>query len=457
MENLHSDIIENILSRLSIEAALHAKRVCTTWREILRCKTEKPGFFFGLSRKVKREGGVSKSRISRKRFFYEDEYDHYDHAKMNYYHSYNTLSEIQHGRFITKYLSRYIMVGSCHGLVCFRKSNEHTQGAIDPFLIRNPLIGELIVLPEYNYSDQLPTDISSTTPPTSRLTSGFGYCPSTNSYKVVTIYYYHGKNKGHVQVYTVGREWRYIGFIVRPYSLDYFSGIYANGALYWLHDKVQNCETVAFELEAETFDYIPLPSSVDSEYKDYSLSVLHLLGANNKLYLFHKTYQASRTDIWVYMSNNTSIGTNNTITMKECNQEEKYHDRGSPCWIKRFSIRWEVPFFTPFAITRSNEVLLWKCVGPRLYCYDPNTSTLKRLWDGTAKGTKWDYVEAIPHRQSIVSLKDLGEKNVTSLKDLEKLMLQASSKDSGEGDVTVYESATIPSTETRDAKRSKNC
>ncbi|KAI3832908.1 hypothetical protein MKX03_028590, partial [Papaver bracteatum] len=59
-----------------------------------------------------------------------------------------------------------------------------------------------------------------------------------------------------------------------------------------------------------------------------------------------------------------------------------------------------------------------------LYWYDTKTSTLNKLGDDNkANGGERVHIDAKPHTRSIVSLKDLGETNVTSLKDLKKLKL----------------------------------
>ncbi|XP_026439765.1 F-box/kelch-repeat protein At2g43445-like [Papaver somniferum] len=150
------------------------------------------------------------------------------------------------------------MVGFYNGLVCFVKIK---YGPDPLFLICNTLTGKSVRLPEYTCSE-LPRHIPSTSPnPYGHFTSGFGYCPSTNHYKLVAIYYYDGENKGHVQVYTVGGEWRYIRFMGRYYSYSLAGsspGIYANGTIYWPQEKL-NCEIMAFDLEREEFHYITLP------------------------------------------------------------------------------------------------------------------------------------------------------------------------------------------------------
>ncbi|XP_026416010.1 putative F-box protein At1g71320 [Papaver somniferum] len=395
MENLHSDdILENILLQLPIEPALHAKRVCSTWRVILRCKTDKQGFLFKSCHADCGSRAKGKSNPVRTELFYADVYDQ---ANIKYYYPRNIPTGL---------------VGSCNGLVC--------SGTI-PSLICNPLTGESMVLP-INYSE-FPRDISNTGRNYSgRLSSGFGYCPSTNEYKVVTIYHNPSAegHKAHVQGYTVGGEWRYIGFIDRYKRCRFvcFSGIYANGVLYWLYVsdpvlvRLQECEIVAFNLEGETFDYIPLPGLLN--YKDFEIPTficpLKLLGGNNHLYLVHTNCKVSgSTDICVYKKNNISTG-----GPKLNNQSESSLD-----WIKELSIqREEKSGIIRLGITTRNDILLWykrySPFGYRLCCYDPKTSTLNELWDDD----KAYSIDAVPHRHSIASLKDLGETNVTSLKDL---------------------------------------
>ncbi|XP_026428153.1 F-box protein At3g07870-like [Papaver somniferum] len=287
MENLHSDLLENILSRLPTEPALHAKRVCTTWRAILRKKTERSGFLFRFSH------AESKVRV-RRQLFYEDEYDHYDHAKINYYHSDKTRSEIEHGIFFTStFHPKDIIVGSCNYLVCFGKAVD--LGPV-PSQICNPLTGECVFLPQYNTSKY----------PGGSVSNGFGYFPKTNKYKVVTIHFNHMNQEGHIQVYTVGGcKWRYVGFIscFDRDGYDYSSGVYANGALYWLHECVsgrlqeeEQSQIVAFYLEGETLRHIELPDSGSPD---------KLLGGNNNLYLVYTNCESSCIDIWVYKNSGT--------------------------------------------------------------------------------------------------------------------------------------------------------
>ncbi|XP_026437171.1 F-box protein At3g07870-like [Papaver somniferum] len=246
MDDLPRDILENILSGLPFKEALHAKRVCTTWRAILRYKTAKPGIFFAFCH-------VEHRTTCREELFYEDEHNHYDNTKINRYYSYDTLTKIEHGKFIKESSPRNTMVGSCNGLICFGKKTEDALGEV-PFIICNPLTGESVFLPEYNYYE-MPLDILRPRLPFGCLAGGLGYCSLTDKYKVIMIYYHAEEQKGHVLVYTIGGEWRYIGFMerYRGYAFCYCSGIYANGALYWLHtsdNMLEDSEIVAFGMES---------------------------------------------------------------------------------------------------------------------------------------------------------------------------------------------------------------
>ncbi|XP_026428154.1 F-box/kelch-repeat protein At3g23880-like [Papaver somniferum] len=290
MENLHSDFLENILSRLPTKEALHAKRVCTTWREILRKKTERSGFLFAFFH------AESNNKV-RKQLFYGDEYDHYDHANINHYYSDRTLSKIQHGKCIMKSSPRDIMVGSCNGLVLIGKYNRDALGLL-PSLICNPLTRESVFLPDYSYSKY----------PQGHVSNGFGYSPSTNKYKVVTLHCNQNNHKGHFQVYTIGGKWRYIGSIRRfnhsSNAVDCSTGIYANGALHWLHKSDpygQERQIVALDMESERFRYIALPLSDQPPPK--------LLGGKNNLYLCYTItdYVSYRTDIWAIPHIQTSL------------------------------------------------------------------------------------------------------------------------------------------------------
>ncbi|XP_026416144.1 F-box/kelch-repeat protein At3g23880-like [Papaver somniferum] len=192
MLNFPTEIIENILDRLPIEAALRAKRVCKTWSIFLRKKTDKVGLLFA-------ESYLDENR---NKLYYGDQYDP-TRGKMNYNYSYdNRLDKMRKGKHFVGYGYMENMVGSCNGLVCIRSRYPEF---VKPFLICNPITGEVVYAPKPDKSiarECRPTD-----------TSGFGYCHSKNEYKIVRMHY-QGQKRSHVLVYSVGGSvWRSKGFI----------------------------------------------------------------------------------------------------------------------------------------------------------------------------------------------------------------------------------------------------
>ncbi|XP_026398727.1 F-box protein At3g07870-like [Papaver somniferum] len=325
--------------------------------------------------------------------FYGNDCDDYNQAN---------IMEMEPHRLTMEYRHKGAVVGSCNGLVCTGERNKDVN-LVDPVQLCNPLTGEYVSLPKFKLTRKLAIHGNNCR----NLASGFGYCHSTKEYKVVRIFSQKGDLRL-VQVYTVGGKWR----CIRP-KLRYFncasSGIYANGSLHWLdqsYSQIPERKIVAFDLEHEKFYSVPMPT--DATCFSVVRSVSYLLGGNNNLYLVHT--ENNCTDIWAYKlkrkKNSNAITSSN---MKMRNQ--KYH-KNSWQWIKEFTIEGEAAEnFKPFAITRNNEVLLWyKSVF--VYCYDPKTSTLNRLWGGNGMGCS--HIEVIPHIPSIVSLKDLGETNVRS-------------------------------------------
>ncbi|XP_026428078.1 F-box protein At3g07870-like [Papaver somniferum] len=283
MENLPACILGNILDRLPIETALQAKRVCKTWKMILHCKTDKIGLLLILSY---HSDGEKKNEL-----FYGD----YNRGKLICRYRYDAIDGMEDEKSIMG--NNYVdgMLGSCNGLVCFQRRQDHCFG--QPFLVCNPLTGEIVYVRPYT-----------NTAATSQI-RGFGYCHTTNEYKIVRMYmdcydtrkYYldcKDPNNYTVQVYTVGggiwRNKQSINFekIAKKESIhispEYAAGIYANGAIHWLHRRISYLEyedyttavdykITAFDLENENFQIIPLPHLKDVKYKH----PVELLGGSN--------------------------------------------------------------------------------------------------------------------------------------------------------------------------------
>ncbi|XP_026433850.1 F-box/kelch-repeat protein At3g23880-like [Papaver somniferum] len=245
MENLHMDILQNILSRLSFGESLYARRVCKTWKTLLVDRwCIKPGFLFAFNGLVKIETKICYGER------YDDDGDIIDDSgdvkKMNYYYTHETLTRVEHesfSNFIDCEIT--ILVGSCNGLVCFKRY-EHGN----PFLIINPLTGESVFLPDIDYTSPLDTKKISWGLAESTICR-FGYFQSTNDYKVVKICYSNDRVKqDQVQLFTIGTDkWRSLGSIdhrLGSNSSESFSGIFVNGAIHWI-DEIEY-KIVAFDL-----------------------------------------------------------------------------------------------------------------------------------------------------------------------------------------------------------------
>ncbi|OVA16715.1 F-box domain [Macleaya cordata] len=370
MENFDLDITSEILSRVPAESVLQCKLVCKTWRNLLR--HIKVGLLFSIGFVE----ACSQIRLNdRKIELYYGEYDEINIDDDQQYSFKSLITRINHppleNRFDTD-----IIVGSCNGLACFAIPH---WGVEDPVYICNPFTKEYIYLPN-------------SINPQGLIVCGFGYRFSTDEYKVVRIYYHpddYEQSVGHVEVYTLGSAigWRNKGEI--PYSISVSSsGILANGALHWLDYK--EWKIVAFDLADEEFRLLPSPPCFrfGNFTTFYQLQVL-----GGCLCVVHHE-RGERLDIW-------------SLKKKKVKEQEKQ----SWSWSREFSITWKCldkdGDYEPFALTKTNEVLLWYN-GTILSCYDPKTETLKKLMDDDM-GIK--YFKAIPHMNTSVSLKALGERS----------------------------------------------
>ncbi|XP_026451558.1 F-box protein At3g07870-like [Papaver somniferum] len=143
------------------------------------------------------------------------------------------------------------------------------------------MTGEYIYLPEMDFGG-ISRD---------NMYSGFGYCISTNEYKVVQVYY--GNNVGSlplgkVQVYTLGggNMWRHKGEI--PYIFKE-GAVYANNSLYWIDHstELQFNNIIAFDLADETFSILPLPPCFDSVPGYYPEKRVYLVSLRGSLGVYH--------------------------------------------------------------------------------------------------------------------------------------------------------------------------
>ncbi|XP_026421636.1 F-box protein At1g52495-like [Papaver somniferum] len=143
------------------------------------------------------------------------------------------------------------VMGSCNGLICLAEGLS--------VCICNPIVREYVMLPEISRDSC--DDVE-------RYYDGkcsFGYVSSTNEYKVVGMY--ESKTSVEVHIYTLGsgNGWRNLGKFTFKFDIYtwHVAGIFVNGALYWLSDKLE--KIIVFDLVEEKFsEHLsppPLPES----------------------------------------------------------------------------------------------------------------------------------------------------------------------------------------------------
>ncbi|XP_030944980.1 putative F-box protein At1g26515 [Quercus lobata] len=171
--------------------------------------------------------------------------------------------------FRSNMYSRYWSIGQVHslgGLICLNDGQD--------FDVFNPTTGEFASLPP------CPRDAFPAFPDSRRsvILSGFGYCPLTKQYKVLSIFHYvYGDvfnqtplSGFKAAIITVGRSnssWRIIDI---PSSYPFSNNITfcINGTFYWLNysknqNQYQYHHITAFNVSDETFQEIGLPPQVD--------------------------------------------------------------------------------------------------------------------------------------------------------------------------------------------------
>ncbi|KAI3892478.1 hypothetical protein MKX03_012696 [Papaver bracteatum] len=403
MECLPSDVVLDILSRLPVDCVLDCKLVC---KRLLNLLTHRRDQFAKMhSRRqllqLAGSGDASSSSSTGLLFaFKKDEEDRAIGQRLYYGDNYNEEMNI-HDNFSYKTLQQtrvsfprkisvVAIVGSCNGLICL---NRYHHDIPDPIHICNPNTGEYVNLPEYTLNEE-----------NYAAAYGFGYVHSVTSdqYKVVRIYYpdLEEYENGEVQVYTIGSSsgWRTIGTTSYQLYTPRPLGVFVNGALHWI-DGI-NMNIVAFNLADEEFRIIqPPPCYNHLHYCVYSLRALR-----GNLFFCSQPYEKHRLDIWSLKKNATEAS-----------------------WSRDFSIaakeiHGKYPVI-PLLITKKNVVLFVDLIGSVLYCYDPKTDTVIKLWDVR----EWELmgITAVPHMNSLVSLKALGERCESKKEVLERSLEDA--------------------------------
>ncbi|XP_026432312.1 F-box/kelch-repeat protein At3g23880-like [Papaver somniferum] len=372
MENLSSDIIQEIFTRLPIKSVLQCRKVCRFWRYLLG--KPKTGMLFADFPKY----------YSLVDLYYGEPPWEIVNFNPNEASEYFNKIVTQLSNVDTKFYS-FRLIGSCNGLVCYKACDPNFGHVMYIF---NPITGERIRVQDMSVDEYFQC-------------VGFGYCHSTDEYKVVRIRYLEN-GKDCIQVYTLGdgNGWRDIKEIDYTSYMFQGFGVFANGALHWL-DERSNFDIVAFNLTDGILRSLPSPPCHIPVGSYYNIN-LGSLGGNLYLCLRYIKRGEHMTDIWVFKKRN----------MNNCRRGTRINERtcfNSFTWIKVFSRKWESSLTQKCQLLSlsKSEILLWKN-GSLMSC-DPKDKTSKIIW--YVEGPRPE-VQLIPHMNSLVSLKDLGEELV---------------------------------------------
>ncbi|XP_026431003.1 F-box/kelch-repeat protein At3g06240-like [Papaver somniferum] len=330
LNNLPSEIISDVLTRLPAQSVLDGKLVSKIWRDLIK----HPLFYKMHTNRLINHSATSAYSTDSGEFGFLALAEN----KKFYYFEYfgNRKRPIRISLTPPIQYYEYTYVGSFNGLICLRGVGEN-------ICIYNPMTKEYVFLPhhkiDFNRIDQR--------------WSGFGYLPSTNEYKVVLMYKV--PKFVVVMVYTLGsgKGWRTIGeFKLKSDYVFRGNGVFANGALYWMHREKRTI--LVFDLADEMFrDHLstpPLPT--DSSLGSFGGFLFSAHGCFNQV---TKKYMCS--ELWLYKKKNDNYHA------KEQDQHQSFG------WTKDLMAAANIPL--------------------------------------VLKKSGW--VSVFPHKNTFVSLEDLGE------------------------------------------------
>ncbi|XP_026452892.1 F-box protein At3g07870-like isoform X2 [Papaver somniferum] len=365
INNTNLDITEKILLHIPIEFFSRSRAVCKLWRKLLQ--KPKPGFLFAVCKSARRCQEIQLFQG------YSDEVSIDNDEPI----SYKTLAKIDLGlgtsrnipvKLIRNKPHNPVIFGSCNGLVCLPVRKDDAQCLV---YICNPMTGEYVYLPEMDFGEISRPEVF----------GGFGYCQSTNEYKVVQVAYQYNRfnESGSFQVYALGdgSGWRNKGEI--RYTKQERM-VYANDALYWTERIGDYWYINVFDLAGEMFSTIPMPpcNDVNRGYK-------RLVSLNGCLCLCH-------------------------VTVEKCVKDEddpfmRKEDKRLVMWMLKKEQHKKSENVGYFPVDENDDSNLWVWIKEFSMAYKD-----------------WRYAQAIPHMNSFVSLEDLGEKSARYIPDDNEVM-----------------------------------
>ncbi|XP_026420583.1 F-box protein CPR1-like [Papaver somniferum] len=304
--------------------------------------------------------------------FYYFEYD------KNHDESITPVEGITKMNFTLPFKSYFRFIGSCQGLICLVKGRS---------VICNPITREYVMLPEIkgDWYDSLDLECI--------WMCGFCYVSSTDDYKVLRIY--GGTKPWKVYIYTLGSDsgWRKLEEFDSTYNFHHLNdaGTIANECFYWMDDELKMIGTFDF-IEEKFCEYLSPPPLPPHRHSDWCYSHIGVLDGFlyfiSNLNINHKF-----RDLWL-------LKTKNDIGLDE-NQ--------SLGWSQEFRIDRSILLAVAKKYGAFN--LYWY----HLNSYDINASTSERLVE-----LKERKCRLIAHKKSLVSFKELGERDTQTMEQLKE-------------------------------------
>ncbi|XP_026420748.1 F-box/kelch-repeat protein At3g06240-like [Papaver somniferum] len=376
------EIALDIFSRVPSESVLDSKLVCTSWNNLLRHPS-----FSRMHLKHLIHPSNSSSHSGKLGFLALTFWNNiflYIEYKENHDHS-TPIERITQIYFTPPFTSAEFL-GSCNGLILLARYSYKEPA---PLCICNPFTKEHVLLTEIKRDEDTEDDKNS------HWTSGFGYVASTDEYKVVRIML--KTEFFSVYIYTVGSGvgWRNLGRFNLGCSVYLYeqAGIFSDGALHWL--DVESQMIVTFNLGEEKFSELlpppPLPPIINSHCNRIGVVDGFLYFA---MYLIVE--ESEYYDVWLLHKKNGNSD------MKEREEPRSF------AWRKEFRVEEN----EVLAVTKSNGVLT--CNYNYLHFYYTKASIWKRLID-----YKENFSRVFPHKNTLVSLKELGEEDTKIMESVE--------------------------------------
>ncbi|XP_026452258.1 F-box/kelch-repeat protein At3g23880-like [Papaver somniferum] len=384
-KDLPADIALDIITRLPAESILDCKLVCRKWRNLVSYhpSISKLHLTHILNHSNESEGKLSFLVMDRNKKFHYFEYNESSHDEKPPTHS---IRRFDLTPPFTSFPVYYEVLGSFNGLVCLYGHQDCTA------CIFNPVTKKYVTLPSImrNCNDDAPKII--------HCSSGFGYLPSTNDYKFVEMYKLRiDLEIFEVDVYTLGsgNGWSTVGRFDTKFAKVYNGvGEFVNGALHWR--RTERSGVVDFDMTEEKFhEHISSPPFLENIWYDCTIGEL-----DGVLYYSIRYHYSEISDIWLLKEKNDQ---------RDMKQQAKHELLG---WSKEYSLP---DSKKPLALTKSGGVLCFN--HSSLGIYDAIASTSKELREFSGIS------QIFPHKNTLISLKELGEEYIKVMATLLLLVL----------------------------------